>query len=129
MTRDRRHVTRDRWHVTRDMWHVTRLGGGVNILPSSYRLWFMILWRSGQKGWLAEWINEWMNDEAVYRTAPATPGLLKNSTYIFFFQYKKEHKPTGQAVLTDPSWCNSTNKKNPPMQQNCHNSWTNPIKI
>ena len=21
--------------------------------------------------------NEWFNDEAVYRTAPATPGLLK----------------------------------------------------
>ena len=51
--------------------------GGVNMLskfqlPSSYRLWFMILWRYGGKGWLSHWIN----DEAVYRTAPATPGLL-----------------------------------------------------
>ena len=69
-------LTRDTWHVTRDMWHVTRLGG-VNILSkfqlfSSYRLWFMILWRSGGKGWL----TDLMNDEAVYRTAPATPGLL-----------------------------------------------------
>ena len=51
----------DMWHVTRDMFV-----GGVNILsnfqlPSSYRLWFMILWRSGGKGWLNEWINELMN--------------------------------------------------------------------
>ena len=40
----------------------------------------MILWRSGGKGWINELINElmneWINDEAVYRTAPATPGLL-----------------------------------------------------
>ena len=36
----------------------------------------MILWRSGGKGWLTELINESMNDEAVYRTAPAIPGLL-----------------------------------------------------
>ena len=67
------HVTRDTWHMTWDIF------GGVNILskfqlPSSYCLWFMILWRSGGKGWL----NESMNYEAVYRTAPATPGLLKS---------------------------------------------------
>ena len=24
----------------------------------------------------ADWMNESINDEAVYRTAPATPGLL-----------------------------------------------------
>ena len=64
VTRDTCHVTRDTWQVTRDTWHVTRdTFGGVNILskfqlPSSYRLWFMILWRSGGKGWIAEWINE-----------------------------------------------------------------------
>ena len=63
VTRDMWHVTGDTWHVTRDTWHVTRdrwhltcdMFGGVNILskfqlPSSYRLWFMILWRSGGKG-------------------------------------------------------------------------------
>ena len=76
-----RHVTRDMWHVvTRDMF------GGVNILskfqlPSSYRLGFMMLWRSGGKGWVTEWINELINDKAVYRTDPATPGLL--ITYFF----------------------------------------------
>ena len=76
VTCDTWHVTQDMWHVTRDKWHVTHLGG-VNILskfqlPSSYCLWFMILWRSGGKGW----INQLMSTEAVYRTAPATPGLL-----------------------------------------------------
>ena len=82
VTRDMWHVTRDTWHVTRDTWHVTcDTFGGVKILskfqlPSSYRLWFMILWRSGGKGSLTDWINQWINDEAVYRTAPATPGLL-----------------------------------------------------
>ena len=76
------HVTCDAWHVTRDTWHMTHdMFGGVNILskfqlPSSYRLWFMILWRSGGEGSLTQRINEWMNYEAVYRTAPATPGLL-----------------------------------------------------
>ena len=79
------HATRDTWHVwhaTRDTWHVTRdTFGGGNILskfqlPSSYRLWFMILWRSGGKGWLNEWIYELINHKAVYRTAPATPGLV-----------------------------------------------------
>ena len=28
-------------------------------------------------------MNELMNDEAVYRSAPATPGLLKNKAYFF----------------------------------------------
>ena len=74
VTCDMWHVT---WHVTHDMWYVW----GVNILskfqlPSSYGLWFIILWISGGKGWLNESMNKSMNDEAVYRTAPATPGLL-----------------------------------------------------
>ena len=97
MTCDTWHVTRDMWHVTCDTWHVTwhvtrDLFGGVNILsnfqlPSSYSLWFMIFWRSGGKGWLTEWLN----DEAVHRTAPATPGLLNALSYsrpslLFVFQ-------------------------------------------
>ena len=49
---------------------------------------------------------------------------LKKKCHFNIFQYKKKHKPTGQAVWTDPSWCNFTDKKNPLMQQNCHNSWT-----
>ena len=52
------------WHLTFDMF------GELNIpskfqLPSSYCL------------WINELINELINDKAVYRTAPATPGLLK----------------------------------------------------
>ena len=59
---------------------------GVNILSkfqlsSSNGLGFMMLWISGGKGSLTHWINELIkeliNDEAVCRTAPATPGLLK----------------------------------------------------
>ena len=70
MTCDMWHVTHDIWHVTHDTWHVvtreTWHVWGVNILskfqlPSSYRLWFMILWRSGEKGWLTEWMNESIN--------------------------------------------------------------------
>ena len=63
VTCDMWHVTCDMWHLTCDMWHVTcDMFGGVNILskfqlPSSYLLWFMILWRSGGKGGLNEWIN------------------------------------------------------------------------
>ena len=89
VTCDMWHVTCDMWHVTHDTWHVTcdtwrdmlhmtcDMFGGVNILSkfqllSSYGLWFMILWISGGKGWLTESINY----KAVYRTDPATPGLL-----------------------------------------------------
>ena len=89
-------VTGDRWQVTCDTWHMTcDMYGRVNILskfqlPSSYRLWFMILGRSGGKGSLTEWMNEWMNHVAVYRTAPATPGLLNMQTDLnstFFLSY------------------------------------------
>ena len=58
VTRDTWHMTCDMWHVTCDTWHMTcYMFGGVNILskfqlPSSYCLLFMILWRSGGKGWL-----------------------------------------------------------------------------
>ena len=81
LTRDTRHMTHDTWHMTHDMF------GGVDILskfqlPSSYCLWFMILWRSGGKGWLTDLIS----DKAVYRTAPATPGLLKIVNHIFFLK-------------------------------------------
>ena len=82
--------------MTRDMRHMTcDTFGGENILskfqlPSSYRLWFMILWRSGGKGWLTELMNELMNDEAVYRTAPATPGLLISRWQLF----QASHSPS-----------------------------------
>ena len=80
------HMTCDTWHVTRDTWHVTcDMLWGVNILskfqlPSSYCLWFMIFWWFGGKGWLTQSIN----NEAVCRTAPATPGLLTIKTSIAY---------------------------------------------
>ena len=51
MTCDTWHVTCYMWHATCDMWHV------VNILSKfqPYCLWFMILWRSGGKGWQTHW--------------------------------------------------------------------------
>ena len=33
-------------------------------------------WRFGGKGPFSSWFNNWINDKAVCRTAPATPGLL-----------------------------------------------------
>jgi hypothetical protein len=60
------HVTGDRWQVTGDTWC------GVNIM-SKFQL-------SSSNGLEAvEYLEEkddLMNDEAVCRTAPATPGLL-----------------------------------------------------
>ena len=78
VTRDMWNVTCDTWHMACDMWHVTcDMLWGVTILskcqlPSFYRLWFMILWRSGGKGWLAEWMNEWINDEQAVTISTTT---------------------------------------------------------
>ena len=70
-------VTHDAWHLTQDRWHMVR----VNILskfqlPSSYGLGWTVSWRFWTKGWLNDWMNQWMNDKGIYRTAPATPGML-----------------------------------------------------
>ena len=69
------------WHMTCDMFGEANIPSKFQ-LPSSYCLWFMIILRSGGKGWLNYLINESINDEAVYRTAPATPGLLINATFL-----------------------------------------------
>ena len=66
------------WHVTCDMWHMTCLGGWTfsqNL--SSLALTVCDLWYYGDLEEKAHWMNELINGEAVYRTAPATPGLLK----------------------------------------------------
>ena len=77
MTCDIWHVTHDTWHMTHDMWYVW----GVNIVskvqpPSSCCLWFMLILRLEGKGSRTELINQWMNHEAVFSTAPPTPGLV-----------------------------------------------------
>ena len=64
---NKKHVTHDMYHVTCDTWPVTcdMLWGVNNLskfqLPSSYCLWFMILWRSGGKGSSTEWMDGSMN--------------------------------------------------------------------
>ena len=82
----RKKITCDTWHVTRDMWHWTRdtwhVWGGEHspTIFSSLALTVCDLWYykdlEEKDDWLNESMNEWINDEAFYRTAPATPGLL-----------------------------------------------------
>ena len=75
MTCDTWHETRDTcdtWHMRHETWHIL----SKCQLPSSYCLVFMIFWRFVRKGWLTEWMNGWMNNKAVCRAAPATPGLV-----------------------------------------------------
>ena len=79
------HVTRDMWHVTRDMRHVTHDALHVTCLWgwtfsqnfSSLALTVCDLWYYKDLEEKAHSANEWINHEAVYRTAPATRGLLK----------------------------------------------------
>ena len=82
VTCDMWHVTCDTWHVTNDMWHVTRLGGWTfsqnvsSLALTVCDLWYYEDLEEKTHG-LNQLINESVNDEAVYRTAPATPGMLK----------------------------------------------------
>ena len=45
-------------------------------------------------------VNEWINDEAVYRTAPATPGLLKSRKDINV----EEEEKMNQLSILDILW-------------------------
>ena len=69
------------WHVTRDMY------GGMNILSnfSSLALTVCDLWYYEDLEEKAHWLTQSMNDEAVYRTAPATLGLLMRINLKFRF--------------------------------------------
>ena len=68
--------------MTHDMWHMTCSGGWTFSQNSSpLALTVCDLWYYEDLGEKAHWLNELMNksinDEAVYRAAQATPGLLK----------------------------------------------------
>ena len=79
------HVTRDMWHVTRDTsrdvtldaWHVTCLGVWTfsqnfsSLAPTVCDLWYYEYLEEKDDA-----MNQLISDEAVYRTAQATPGLL-----------------------------------------------------
>ena len=80
------HVTPDMWHVTHDTWHVTCLGGWTfSQNSSSLALTVCDLWYyedlEEKADSVNELINELINHEAVYRPAPATPGLLNIKYY------------------------------------------------
>ena len=82
------HVTHDTWHVTCDTWHVTRdkFGGGWTSSQN-----FSSLTLTVCDSWYYEDLeekDESLNDEAVYRTAPATPGLFN----IIHFVCSSQHK-------------------------------------
>ena len=71
-------MTRDTWHVTwRDTWHVTCLGGWTFYQNfSSLAITVCDLWYYEYLEEKDDSINELISDKAVYRIAPATPGLL-----------------------------------------------------
>ena len=74
MTHDTWHKACDMWHVTWDTWHVTHAGGWT-FSQSFNTPSLMVLDRQCLED--SELINDSMSSEGVYRTAPATPGLLK----------------------------------------------------
>ena len=65
--------------------------------------------------WLTESVNQWINDEAVYRTSPAPPGLLIRTLtihicdiYIFYIigiknNLKKKKKLVWEVCDNKPS--------------------------
>ena len=74
------YVTCDTWYVTCDMWLVW---GGEHSLKISAPLLLRFVIYDIMKIWrkrMTDSLNELMNGKAVYRTAPATPGLLKKVT-------------------------------------------------
>ena len=70
-------VTRDMWHMTRDTWHVWG-GWTFSQIFSSLALTVCDLWYYEDQ----EEKDDSLNYKALYRTAQATPGLLKNSVQI-----------------------------------------------
>ena len=58
-------VTRDRWHMTGDKWHMT---------GDRRQVW--VLWCFEDLEEKDNSVTQLMNDDAVCRTALATPGLL-----------------------------------------------------
>ena len=51
-----------------------------------------------------DWLNELISDEAFYRTAPATPGLLINILVKNFHQFVFKELIAGQHYIADFYW-------------------------
>ena len=104
------HVACDTWHVTRNMWHMRRLRGWIfsqNFSSLALTVCdIMKIWRKR----LTDLINEWINEEAVYRIAPGTPGLLKmlfwmsSLTEALVDGRWKRHQYWCQATIADAQW-------------------------
>ena len=86
----------DMWHMTCDIWHMTH--GVAWTFSQNFSCLALMAWDlwcceylEEKADWLTEWINELMNDEAVYRAAPATPGLL-NMTFLVTWGYEFQYQ-------------------------------------
>ena len=96
MTCDTCKVTCDTGHVTYDTWW------GLNFLAkghlcSFYGLGKTVYWRLKDR-----WINQLSNHKSVYRTSPATTGLLKSIRTLLFIaqtQSWKEEKNVCRQTL------------------------------
>ena len=90
LTPDTWHLTHHTWHVTCDTWHVTHGEGWT--FSQNFSFIALTVWDL----WCCEYLEQKdhslthsMNDEAVYRTAPATPGLLNiRLVYIYAIDLK-----------------------------------------
>ena len=74
-------MTRDMWHVTRDTLHVTfdMFGGGGWTFSQNFSSLVLTVCNLLYYEHLeekADWLSDWISDKAVYRTAPATAGLI-----------------------------------------------------
>ena len=98
MTSDTWQVTHDKWHMTCDsyMWHVTcdtwHTGGNENCLKISAS-WLTVLDIQSCEdiSKTHDLINYLISTRGVWRTVPATPGLLVIYTFSFYFLVKLCH--------------------------------------
>ena len=121
MTGDRWHMTGERWHLTSDTWHMTHIVGWTfsqNVSSLALPVWD---WQCFEYiSTSHEWVSQSVNYEAVYRTAPATPGLLKN-LYI----YKNHYNWTASMFSWDLTGQQPISVGN---QQINGNSWSSNVK-
>ena len=77
LTNDTWHVTPDMWHLTCDTWIMTNDGWWIfskNFSSPALPVWYRQCVEDSELK--DDSINPLLNDKGVYRTAPATPGLL-----------------------------------------------------
>ena len=145
VTHDTWHVTCDTWHVTRDMWHVW---GGWTFSQnfSSLALTVCDLWYYEDLEEKVHGLTDWINDEAVYRTAPATPGLLNTAVFVtidlfiskyFFWQYEsraqhinvKSHCGGRASSPTLPQMSTRRMTSTPRLASSALCTWQSPLDI